>query len=113
LELTIRINVLSYYFPYILNTVLQKSQHYSAVLGGLNALVYVLCIIPSVFFVDLVGRKVLLIVGSAGQSACFAVMTGMLYMVLNSPNAESYGEGAIAMVFIFGAYTFHLFGTDV
>jgi Sugar (and other) transporter len=72
-------------------------------LGGLNALTYVICIIPSVFVVDLIGRRILLIVGSAGQSACMAVMTGMLYMVLNTPNAESYGEGAIAMVFIFGA----------
>jgi len=54
--------------------------------------------------VDLVGRRVLLVIGSAGQSACMAIMTGMLYMVLSSPNADSYGEGAIAMVFIFGAY---------
>jgi hypothetical protein len=78
----------------------------AAIIGGLNALVYLVCIVPSVWFVELFGRKPLFTFGSLGLSICFAVMVGMLYYVLtfpDSPNVQSYGDGAIAMIFIYSA----------
>jgi len=86
---------------------LGKSQATASIIGGLYGVVVTIVILPSVYFVERIGRKPLFTFGSAGLSVCFCIMTGMLYYVLNypdSPNVESYGSGAIAMIFIYAAY---------
>ena len=95
------INIVTYYFPYILTTVLNKSSHFSAILSGCSILCSVIFVIPTIVFIDRVGRKRLLCTASAIQCICLAIITGLLSKVTKDPNAKDFGAGVIAVVFIY------------
>ena len=95
------INVITYYFPFILATVLGKTAHQATLYGGFLQLTSLGSVIPVVIFIDKIGRKRMLLIGTCVQCACMAVLTGMFYMAINSTQAVSYGQAAIGIIFIY------------
>ena len=95
------VNIVTYYFPYILTTVLHKSPHFAAILSGCSLLCSFVFCIPTVIFVDRVGRKRLLCTASAIQCVCLAILTGLLSEVTSDPTATGAGAGCIAIIFVY------------
>lgn len=101
------INIVTYYFPYILTTVLEKSSKISAIISGCVMLVSLIFGVPTVILIDRVGRKRLLSIACAVQAVCLAAVTGLLRVVINNRSNTSAAVGWIAVVFVYMA-TFSL-----
>ncbi|MCO5585460.1 hypothetical protein L7F22_039393 [Adiantum nelumboides] len=95
------INALIYYSSTLFKKSIGLSDKDSALLaGGLN-----MCLILgstiSIFLIDVVGRKMLLLPCIAGMSAVMVVQTGLVYKTQQPNSSKVYGRAASAMLFIF------------
>lgn len=95
------INALIYYSSTLFKKSIGLSDKDSALLaGGLN-----MCLILgstiSIFLIDVIGRKMLLLPCIAGMSAVMVVQTGLVYKTQQPNSNPVYGRAASSMLFIF------------
>lgn len=89
-------NFLNYYLPVILQTQLDLDRNMSLILGGAAQCTYLVGSAIPVLLMDRFGRRVLLMVCSAGLSLCFIVVA-----ILLSTGAAGPAKGATAFIFLF------------
>lgn len=89
-------NMINYYTPVIFQSSMGLNRHLSLLLGGASMCTYLVGSIVPVFLMDHFGRRVLLMVYSAGLSFCFIIVTIML-----SIGTTSSAYGATAFIFLF------------
>lgn len=66
-------NAAIYYSTVLFETTVGLDRRLSLVLGGVFATVYAIFTIPSFFLIDRVGRRVLFLIGAAGQAVSFII----------------------------------------
>ncbi|KAM7199420.1 General substrate transporter [Rhypophila sp. PSN 637] len=89
-------NMINYYTPVIFQSSMGLDRHLALLLGGAAMCTYLVGSIIPGFLMDRYGRRVLLMVCSAGLSLCFVGVTAML-----SVGTTSSGYGATAFIFLF------------
>lgn len=89
-------NMLNYYLPVILADNMGVSRELSLLLGGAAQCTYLVGSVIPVFLMDRYGRRVLLMVCSAGLSFCFIMVS--ILLSIGGPGAS---YGAVAFIFVF------------
>ncbi|KAL3425553.1 quinate permease [Phlyctema vagabunda] len=96
------INAVLYYAPTIFTTLGLSSNTVSLLATGVVGIVMFLATIPSVLYIDRLGRKPVLIVGAIGMATCHIIIA-----VIVAKNRDSWAEhsaagwAAVAMVWLF------------
>ena len=89
-------NFLNYYLPVLFTDLIGLSRNLSLILGGAAQCTYLVGSAIPVFLMDRFGRRVLLMVCSAGLCLCF-----MMVSILLSTGGTGPAKGAVAFIFIF------------
>jgi sugar porter (SP) family MFS transporter len=89
-------NFLNYYLPTILQSQLKLDRNMSLILGGAAQCTFLVGSAIPVLLMDRCGRRVLLMVCSAGLSLCFIMVA-----ILLSTGAPGPAKGATAFIFLF------------
>jgi len=89
-------NFLNYYLPVLFTDLLGMSRNMSLILGGAAQCTYLVGSAIPVLLMDRFGRRILLIVCSAGLCLCF-----MMVSILLSTGDPGPAKGAAAFIFIF------------
>lgn len=89
-------NMINYYLPSILQDNMGLSRHLSLILAGCAQCTYLVGSAIPVLLMDRYGRRVLLMVCSAGLCLCFVMVT-----ILLSMGSQGAAYGATAFIFIF------------
>ncbi|ORZ16972.1 general substrate transporter [Absidia repens] len=71
------VNAIVYYAPFIINSVGITGDAVKLLATGVIGVIMVCCCIPTVLFLDKVGRKLLLLVGSVGMCICMTTMASL------------------------------------
>ncbi|KAM0309348.1 hypothetical protein ACHAPQ_012584, partial [Fusarium lateritium] len=92
----------AYYFP-ILCTDIFGDKNLALLLGGVNMIVYAIFATSSWFLIERVGRRKLLLIGTAGQMLSMFLTMGFLIPGGNDPgtNSPQISKGAIAGLFTY------------
>ena len=95
-------NAVIYYFP-ILCTDIFGDKNFALLLGGVNMIVYSIFATSSWFLIERVGRRKLLLIGTAGQMLSMFLTMGFLIPGGSDPgnNAPQISKGAIAGLFTY------------
>jgi hypothetical protein len=95
-------NAVIYYFP-ILCTDIFGDKNLALLLGGVNMIVYAIFATSSWFLIERVGRRKLLLIGTAGQMLSMFLTMGFLIPGGNDPgtNSPQISKGAIAGLFTY------------
>ena len=98
------INNLTYYANTVFKMV-QPDDIISRILVCCSGVLHFLAASAAVFFIDLIGRRHLMIWGAFGMMLCFAIISGMVYMVqqkpAGDPTTQVYGKVAEAFIYIY------------
>ncbi|KAG8215445.1 MFS-type transporter [Butyriboletus roseoflavus] len=89
-------NMINYLAPVVYQNTMGLSRNLSLILGGCTAVTFMFASFIPLWTIDRYGRRVLLMISSAGLSVCF-----ILTAVLLSTDSKSAAYGATAMVFLF------------
>ncbi|KAI0169564.1 general substrate transporter [Hypoxylon sp. FL1284] len=98
------INLITYYAPVIYSG-LGMSDFMARLLAAINGTEYFIASWPSVFLVERVGRRKLMLFGAAGQAISMAVLAGS-----NSAPVENTAAHIVAIVFLFVFNSFFAIG---
>lgn len=97
------INIITYYAATIFQNQLGLSGFLSRLLAACNGTEYYLASWVAIFTVEKLGRRTLMLIGSAGQTVSMAVLAG----VLSYPTTQN---AIVGVVFLFVFNTFFAFG---
>ncbi|KAF9884240.1 hypothetical protein FE257_001972 [Aspergillus nanangensis] len=89
-------NMINYYAPTVYQNAMNMSRNMSMILGGCTSLAYLVGSVIPLFLMDRYGRRVLMMVSSAGLCLCF-IMAAVLLSLQNLQAAY----GATAFIFLF------------
>jgi sugar porter (SP) family MFS transporter len=89
-------NMLNYYAPVIYENQMGLSRNLSLILGGCTEVTYLVGSVLPLFVIDRFGRRLLLMVSSAGLSLCFVMVS-----ILLSIGSQGPAYGATAFIFLF------------
>ena len=92
------INVVSYYFPLVLQNSVGFSEPMPRLLAACNSVSYLFFSAVPLWFIDRWGRRPLMLWGAGVQGVCYLVITVVLSIAATS---EQYQMGAIATAFFF------------
>ena len=91
-----------YYAPIIFNTLGLSSNTVSLLATGVVGIVMLLATIPTLFYIDKLGRKPVLIVGALGMGTCHIIVAIIMAKDQDSwATHTSAGWAAVAMVWLF------------
>ncbi|KAF4547697.1 Sugar (and other) transporter-like protein 9 [Elsinoe fawcettii] len=94
-------NVMGYYLPTVLITSVGLSNERARLLTGLNATTFLILSFCSILFVDRWGRRVLMLISTAGQFLAFFVITILLSFADGSERGRKAATASIAFFFFF------------
>ncbi|KAE8445719.1 hypothetical protein EG329_012898 [Mollisiaceae sp. DMI_Dod_QoI] len=96
------INAILYYAPTIFQNIGLSGNTISLLATGVVGIVMFLATIPSVLYIDRLGRKPILTVGAIGMATCHIIIAGIVAKYRDSfPEHRGAGWGAVAMVWLF------------
>ncbi|KAF4614312.1 hypothetical protein G7Y89_g15425 [Cudoniella acicularis] len=96
------INAVLYYAPTIFKELGMDSNTTSLLATGVVGIVMFIATIPSVLYIDKLGRKPILTIGAIGMATCHIVIAGIVAKYRDSwPDHSGAGWGAVAMVWLF------------
>ncbi|SAM01169.1 hypothetical protein [Absidia glauca] len=102
------VNAIIYYAPSIVSSVGLTGNSSKLLATGVIGVIMVCCCIPTVLFLDRIGRRTLLLIGSAGMWLCMTAL-GALVTAFQSNWAHHSFEGwvAVSMIYLFmGIFAF-------
>lgn len=89
-------NAVIYFCPILFKSSLNKSEHMSLLLGGINMIVYAIFATASWFLVERLGRRKLFLLGTFGQMSAMIITFGSLI-----PGTPSAAKGAAFGLFLY------------
>ncbi|CAG8973083.1 hypothetical protein HYALB_00009387 [Hymenoscyphus albidus] len=96
------INAVLYYAPTIFKSLGMGSNTTSLLATGVVGIVMFIATIPSVLYIDKLGRKPILTIGAIGMASCHIVIAGIVAKYRDSwETNQAAGWGAVAMVWLF------------
>ncbi|KAH8646562.1 putative quinate permease [Tricladium varicosporioides] len=96
------INAVLYYAPTIFKQLGMDSNTTSLLATGVVGIVMFIATIPSVLYIDKLGRKPILTIGAIGMAICHIVIAGIVAKYKDSwPEHRGAGWGAVVMVWLF------------
>jgi hypothetical protein len=97
------INIMSYYLPTVLINTVGLSDEKARLITGINATTYLVFSCYSVFLIERMGRRGLMLLSTAGQGLSFLVITVLLcYAEKNADsNGPSIATASIAFLFVY------------
>ncbi|RDL31050.1 putative Quinate permease [Venustampulla echinocandica] len=96
------INAVLYYAPTIFKELGMNDNSTSLLATGVVGIVMFLATIPSVLYIDKIGRKPILIIGAIGMAICHMIIAGIVGSFRYSwPEHRGAGWAAVVMVWIF------------
>ncbi|RFU32306.1 hypothetical protein B7463_g4017, partial [Scytalidium lignicola] len=93
------INLIVYYATTLFTQTVGLDLNTASLLGGINGIIYMVTGLVVVMLVDRIGRRPMLLFGSAGMSA-----TMICFTILVALGGKNNGWGAVAMVFAFNTF---------
>ncbi|KAH8802563.1 general substrate transporter [Xylogone sp. PMI_703] len=93
------INLIVYYATTLFTQTVGLDLNTASLLGGVNGIIYMVTGMVVIMLVDRIGRRPMLLFGSAGMSA-----TMICFTVLVALGGKNNGWGAVAMVFAFNTF---------
>ncbi|KXS97755.1 hypothetical protein AC578_3201 [Pseudocercospora eumusae] len=93
------INLITYYAPVIFQQSVGLSHSLSLLLAGFNGVAYFFSSLPSIWILDRLGRRKLMLFGCIGQACCMAILAGTVYANDTAP-----GIVATVMLFLFNFF---------
>ncbi|OAP55182.1 hypothetical protein AYL99_10882 [Fonsecaea erecta] len=99
------INSVTYYVPTLVTTFIHASHSTALWVSGLFGVVCVVFCIPPVLWVDKVGRRPFLWIGSVGQCICFAIIAALF---ATAPKGGSSTYGIVTLAFLFLYYAINI-----
>jgi MFS family permease len=96
------INAILYYAPTIFKSLGLSSNTTSLLATGVVGVVMFIATIPSVLYIDKIGRKPILTIGAIGMATCHIIIAAIVAADRNSwPSHKAAGWGAVVMVWLF------------
>ena len=96
-------NCIAYFLPTMILQYLKSTRATALWVTGLTSVIALpLCFI-SILYIDKIGRRIFLIVGSAGQTVCFVVVTALL-ATAPAGGSAAYGAAVVFFIFLFNAF---------
>jgi hypothetical protein len=102
------INLITYYAGVIFQQYIGLDGTTSRLLAAANGTEYFIASFIPVWFIERVGRRTLMFIGSAGMITCMAMLAGMNYM--SSVGKGGKAPGIVSVVMLFGFNTFFAIG---
>lgn len=96
------INAILYYAPTIFKSLGLSGNTISLLATGVVGIVMFLATIPSVLYIDKIGRKPMLTIGAIGMGSCHIIIAAIVASFHNSwPEHKAAGWAAVCMVWLF------------
>ncbi|KAI8093174.1 general substrate transporter [Halteromyces radiatus] len=94
------VNAIVYYAPFIINSVGLTGNSVKLLATGVIGVIMVCCCIPTVLYLDKVGRRILLLVGSVGMAICMLTV-GSLTVAFQHDWVHHSNEAWLAVIMIY------------